>query len=241
MEFQKWSQHAKRGREEKICQKVIWREPVTPEGSSTSPSIVCLQEAILSASHLNWFKLCFSNFYLKNPVLAKPSGRIFLKEVKLHRYYWNGLVSFQGDSEEFSSVMQSCPTLCNPMTAAHQASWSVINSWSLLKLMSIESVMPSSWCSSSVGPFSSHLQTFSASRSFQMSQFSVSGGQIIGVSASASVLPVNTQDWSPCSPRDSQESSPTPQFKSINSSALSFLYSPTLTCIHDYWKNHSLD
>ena len=47
--------------------------------------------------------------------------------------------------------------------------------------------------------------------------------------------------WSLCSPRDSQESSPTPQFKSINSSALSFLYSPTLTSIHDYWKNHSLD
>ena len=46
---------------------------------------------------------------------------------------------------------------------------------------------------------------------------------------------------SPCSPRDSQESSPTPQFKSINSSVLSFLYSPTLTSIHDYWKNHSFD
>ena len=46
---------------------------------------------------------------------------------------------------------------------------------------------------------------------------------------------------SPCSPRDSQESSPTPQFKSINFSALSFLYSPTLTSIHDYWKNHSFD
>ena len=45
----------------------------------------------------------------------------------------------------------------------------------------------------------------------------------------------------PCSPKDSQESSPTPQFKSINSSALSFLYSPTLTSIHDHWKNHSLD
>ena len=45
----------------------------------------------------------------------------------------------------------------------------------------------------------------------------------------------------PCSPRDSQESSPTPQFKSINSSVLSFLHSPTLTSIHDHWKNHSLD
>ena len=46
---------------------------------------------------------------------------------------------------------------------------------------------------------------------------------------------------SPCSPRDSQESSPTPQLKSINSLALSFLYSPTLTSIHDHWKNHSFD
>ena len=46
---------------------------------------------------------------------------------------------------------------------------------------------------------------------------------------------------SPCDPRHSQESSPTPQFKSINSSALSFLHSPTLTAIHDHWKNHSLD
>ena len=63
----------------------------------------------------------------------------------------------------------------------------------------------------------------------------------IGVSASTSVLPMNIQDWSPRSPRDSQESSPTPQFKSINSSALSFLYSPILTFIHNYWKNHNLD
>ena len=46
---------------------------------------------------------------------------------------------------------------------------------------------------------------------------------------------------SPCSSRNSQESSPISQFKSINSSALSFLYSPTLTSIHDHWKNHSLD
>ena len=82
-----------------------------------------------------------------------------------------------------------------------------------------------------------------------MSQFFASGGQSIGVSASASVLPMNLQDWfplgllvgSPCGPRDSQESSPTPKFKSINSSALSFLYSPALTSTRDYWKNHSFD
>ena len=109
------------------------------------------------------------------------------------------------------------------------------------------------WChwtiSSSVVPFSSCPQSFPASESFQMSQFFTSGGQSIGVSASTLVLPVTIQDWfplglmvgSPCSPRDSQEPSPTPQFKSISSSVLSFLHSPTLTSIHDYWKNHSLD
>ena len=47
--------------------------------------------------------------------------------------------------------------------------------------------------------------------------------------------------WSPCSSRDSQESSPAPQFKSFNSLVLSLLYGPTLTSVHDYWKNHSLD
>ena len=52
---------------------------------------------------------------------------------------------------------------------------------------------------------------------------------------------LNWMVWSPCSPRDSQESSPTSQVKSINSSVLSFLYGPTLTSIHDYWKTHSFD
>ena len=111
----------------------------------------------------------------------------------------------------------------------------------------------SQWChpaiSSSVIPFSSCSQSLPAAESSPMSQLFSRGGQSIGVSALASVLPMNTQDWSPlewlvgspCSSRDSQESSPTPQFKSISSSALSFLHSPTLTSIHDYWKNHSLD
>ena len=104
----------------------------------------------------------------------------------------------------------------------------------------------SQWChptiSSSVIPLSSCLQSFPASRSFQISQFFTSGGQSIAVSASASVLPMNIQDWSPSEwtgwvslqSKDSQESSPTPQFKSINSSALSFLHSPTLTSMHDH-------
>ena len=102
---------------------------------------------------------------------------------------------------------------------------------------SIESVMPSNHlilCHSL-------LLLLSIFPSIRVLQFFTSGGQNSGVSASTSVLPMNIQDGSPCSPRDSRESSPTPQFKSINSSALSFLYSPTLTSIHDHWKNHSLD
>ena len=83
-----------------------------------------------------------------------------------------------------------------PWTAARQASLSITNSWSLLKVMFIESVMPST-ISSSVVPFSSLPQSFPASGYFLMSQFFTSGGQSIGVSASASVLPMNIQDWFP--------------------------------------------
>ena len=99
----------------------------------------------------------------------------------------------------------------------------------------------SQWChptiSSSIIPFSSRLQSFPASGSFQMSQLFASGGQSIGVSASTSVLPMNTQDWSPLgwtgwiflqSKGLSRVFSNT-WFKSVNSSAVSFLYSPTLT------------
>ena len=110
------------------------------------------------------------------------------------------------------------------------------------------------WChltiSSSVILFSSCLQSFPISGSLQISQLFASGGQSIGVSASTSDL----FHWTPrndflsdglvgypCNPRDSQDSSPTPHFKRINSSVLSFLFSPTLAFIHDYWENHSLD
>ena len=82
-----------------------------------------------------------------------------------------------------------------------------------------------------------------------MSQLFASGGQSIGPLVSASVLLMNIQGLfplgltglSPSSPRDSQEASPTPQFESINSSALSLLYGAALTSTHDYWKNHSFD
>ena len=99
------------------------------------------------------------------------------------------------------------------------------------------------WChpaiSSSIVPFSSHLQSFPASGSFPMSQFFTSGGQSIGISAPASGLPMNIQDWFPLGWTDrislqskgfSRVFNTTVQ--SINSSALSFLYSPTLKFLH---------
>ena len=98
-------------------------------------------------------------------------------------------------SVHFSSVTQSCQTLCNPMDT-RQPSLSITHSRSLLKCTPL-----SRWChptiSSSVVHFSSCLQSFPALGSFQMSQVFTSGGQSIGVSASASVLPGNIQHWFP--------------------------------------------
>ena len=159
-------------------------------------------------------------------------------------------------SVQFSrSVMSDSVT---PWTAACQASLSVTSSRSLLKLMSIESVMPSNHlilCH----PLFLLLSIFPSIRVFSnKSVLPIRCRTLsIGASASASVLPMNIQDWFPVgliglislqskglsrvSPRDSQESSPTPQLKSINSSVLTFFYSPTLISIHDYRKNHSFD
>ena len=108
------------------------------------------------------------------------------------------------------------------------------------------------WChpniTSSVIPFFSCLQSFPASGSFPMNQFFTSSGQSIGASTSASVLPMNIQDWFPLGLTGliSLQSKRllrvfNTQFKSINSLVFSLLYGPTLTSIHEYWKNHSLD
>ena len=146
------------------------------------------------------------------------------------------------------SVTQSCPTLCNPMDCS-MPGFPVFCYLPELTQTHVhwvgDPIQPSH---PSVVPFS-FSQSFPSSGSFPVSWLFVSGGQSIGASVAASVLPVNIQDWFPlgltglisCSPGNSQESSPAPQFKSINSLTLSFLYSPTLTYIHDYWKNHSFD
>ena len=108
------------------------------------------------------------------------------------------------------------------------------------------------WChptiSSSAIPFSC-LQSFPASESFPPSQFFPPGGQSIGASTSASVLPMNIEGWFPLQltglislrSKGLLKSSPAPQFEGINSLAFSLIYGPTLTFVHDYWKNHSFD
>ena len=167
--------------------------------------------------------LVFLNIELKN--------ELYYTYKHIHIYY-TYIVIFQ--------LLSSVWLFATPRTEACQASLSSTNSQDLLKLTLIKLVMPSNHlnlcCPLILG-------------SFLRSQFFASGGQSIGASASASVLPITIQCWFPLGStglislltRDSQESSPTPQFKSINSWAFSFLYSPTLTSIHDCWKNHSFD
>ena len=161
-------------------------------------------------------------------------------------WFYTGVTYFF--SVQFSSVAQSCPTLCDPMNPSTPG-LPVHHQLPEFPQTHVHWVSDAIQLYHPVTPFSSRLQSFLASGSFPMSQFFASAGQTVGVSASASVLPMNIQDWFPLGwtglislqSKDSEESSPTPQFKSINSSALNFLYSPTLTSIHDHWKNHSLE
>ena len=132
-----------------------------------------------------------------------------------------------------------------PWTAAHKASLSITNSQSLPKLMSIELVMPSNHLIL-FRPLLLPPSIFPSIRVFSNeSVLCIRWPKYL--SFSFSIKPSNEYSGLISFRTDSlqseepQESSPTPQFKSINSSALSFLYSPALTSIHDYWKNHSFD
>ena len=138
------------------------------------------------------------------------------------------------------SVVQSCPALCDPMDCACQASLSFTISRGLLKLMSIETMMPSNHlilCH----PLLHLPSVFPSIRVFSSESAVCISGQSIGASASATDLPVNIQGWFPLGLtglillRDSQEYSPASVFRH------SLLYGPLLTSIHDYWKNHSFD
>ena len=149
-----------------------------------------------------------------------------------------------------SSVSQSCPTLCDPMDCSTPG-------------LPVHPQLPEfththvHWIGDAIQPshplvipFSSCLQSFPESGSFQMNQFFTSGGQSIGVSALTSVLPMNTQDWFPLGwtgwiSLQSKglwrvSSNTTDQKRQFFGAQLSF-YSPALTSIHGYWKNHSFD
>ena len=154
-----------------------------------------------------------------------------------------------GSSVQFSSVSQSCPTLCDPMNCStpglpvhHQ-----LPEFTQTHVYRVgDSTQPSYPLSSPSPPapnrshHQSRFQWVNSSHEvakvleFQLQHHSLQRNP------RANLLQ-NGQVGSPCSPRDSQESSPTPQFKIINSLALSLLHSPTLTSIHDHRKNHSLD
>ena len=116
------------------------------------------------------------------------------------------------------------------------------------KLMCIESVMPSSHlilCRPLLllPPIPPSIRVFSNESTLRMKwpkYWNFSFSIIPSKENPRADLFQNGLVGSPCSPRDSQESSPTPQFKNINSSVLSFLHNPSLTSIHDHWKNHSL-
>ena len=150
---------------------------------------------------------------------------------------------------QFSSVTQSCLTLCDPMNCNMPG-------------LPVHHQLPEftqahvHWVGDAIQP--SHPLSSPSPPTFNLSQhqglfkrvsYSHQVAKVLEFSALASVLPMNIQDWFPLGwtgwislqSKDFQASSPTPQFKSITSSALSFLYSPTLTSIHDYCKNHSLD
>ena len=142
-------------------------------------------------------------------------------------------------------VTQSCPTLCNPMDCSTPG-------FPILHYPGICSNLGplSQWCHPTI--------SLSPSPAFNLFQPQGLFKWVRSLHQVAKVLELQIQHqffqwifridffwdwlvWSPCSPRDSEESSPAPQFKSINSSVPSLLYGPTLTSVHDHWKNHSFD
>ena len=161
-----------------------------------------------------------------------------------HSLFVKAILHVSVSSVQLLSCVQLSAT---PWTAARQASLSITNSQSLLRVMSIESVMPSNHLSL-CRPLIFLPSIFPSIRVFSKQSALASGGQSIGASVSASVLPINIQGWFPLgltgwislqSKRLSRVFSSTTVW-SINSLALS-LHDPTFTSVHDYWENHSFD
>ena len=145
------------------------------------------------------------------------------------------------------SVDKSCLTFCDPMDFSTPGS-PVLHSLLEFAQVYVHWVRDAN-ISSCATLFSLCLQSFPASGSFLMSRLFTSGGQTIGASGSASVLPMSIQGWFPLGltilisllSKGLSRVFSAPQFESINSSPLSLLDGPALTSIHDYWKNHGFD
>ena len=179
-----------------------------------------------------------------------PQGELILFRLcSSETYPDRSISSVQFSSVQFSSVTQSCPTLCDhtnrsmPGLPVHHH----LPEFAQTHVHRVrDAIQPSHPRSSPSPPApnpSQHQSLFLCVNSshevakvleFQLQHHSLQRNP-------RADLLQNGLVGSPCSPRESQESSPTPHFKSINSSALSLLHSPTLTSIHDHWKNHSLD
>ena len=159
--------------------------------------LLCLRKPSLSL----WQIIIFQNlnsfdFHLEVCILSLATSVIYLKLTIFLTFYSKIVIDFLLISFSSVKLLSHVQLFVTPCTAACQSSLSITNSQSLLKLMSIELVMHPS-ISSSVIPFSFCLQSFPPSGSFPMSQPFASGGQSNGASASASVLPINIQAWSP--------------------------------------------
>ena len=197
----------------------------------------CESQTIKQAEprRIDAFELWCQRRLLRVPWTARRSNHSILKEISLEYSLEGLMLKVKSESE----VAQSCLTLRNPMNCSPPGS----------SIHGISQARVLEWVAI-------------AFSTFPMSQFFSNESVLFQwISSSHQVAKVLTLQlqlqsfqwifrtdflydwlvWPPCSPRDSQESSPTPQFKSINSSALSLLHSPTLTSIHDHWKNHSLD
>ena len=213
-------------------------------------SLYKLLDTVLNRFRSNSISCCLlyhMNIVYRSTKLFQNDNVTDFKVSQMKRTFMDNIHKDSYIKPQFSSVAQSCLTIATPWTAACQTSLSTTDSQNLLKLMSIAAMMPSD-----------HLITcrrllllpsiFSSMRVFSNGKFFASDGQSIGVSASASVLPMNTQDWSPLGWTGGI---------SLQSKGLSrvfsntivqrhqffgtyFLHSPTHTSIHNYWKNHRL-
>ena len=176
--------------------------------------------------------------YIKNSKeISKLNSKTGVKETPPQRRYFFVVVVI------LLHLLSHVQLFVTPWTAAYQCPLSSTVSWSLLTFMSIESMMVST-ISCSATPFSFCLQSFPVSGFFPVSQLFTAGGQSIGASASASVFPENIQgsfllrltSLISLQYKRLSRSSAAPQFKSINSLALSLFYGPALISIHKTYR-----